>query len=244
MNRKGFQYLSSSHFLSPSLYHSILQECIYSFHIKYQNIHLYLFHTKPHIHQVFVEQLLGIILFMRYLCDNYEPLYIWIWNSTQKKYFPNKTFHVDNVNSGMTLFENKHSNGKILIWRHQEIYKVLIHELLHAFHISNHEAQTEFLAIVLYTYILSIQTKRSHKNLLIQELHYNERLCNTLHTYNLGNTNLKYYIFQRKNKLKKYLKKTYGYQEKHHTKHKIVSNIFSFTSLTLNPMNMLYKYFS
>ena len=54
-----------------------------------------------------------------------------IFYGKQKKYVPkNKYYCSDNINSGMT-----ESGRVVMIWRQEEFYKVLIHELVHYFNI-------------------------------------------------------------------------------------------------------------
>lgn len=68
--------------------------------------------------------------------NNHDTLQIAIYptlfkktiNKITKKFRP---LGIDNVNSGLTYYRGK-ENGTIILWRKEEIKKVIIHELLHA----------------------------------------------------------------------------------------------------------------
>jgi len=119
-----------------------------------------------------VKLILKIINFFRRLKQKMnKKLDLIIFYCNQKKYFPkNKgdTITPENINSGCSF-----TNNYIYLWRKEEFYKVLIHELIHYFHLDFHdkdpndlndsftnmikvqgrdvinEAYTEFLAVLL-----------------------------------------------------------------------------------------------
>ena len=59
----------------------------------------------------------------------YPTLFKKTINKLSKKIIP---LNIDNVNSGLTYYGNNEKNGTIIIWRLEELYKVLVHELLHS----------------------------------------------------------------------------------------------------------------
>lgn len=89
-------------------------------------IYLYFVDKKPNI--LLISK---IISFLRKLFNNDSYINLIIFYGNQKKYLlqkSNKYIYSDSVNSGSTL------QGKlIMIWRNEEFYKVLIHELIHYF---------------------------------------------------------------------------------------------------------------
>jgi hypothetical protein len=118
---------------------------------------------------------------------------ITIFCGLQKKILKNeiKTILPDNINSGSCIVGNS-----IMIWRFEEVYKVLIHELIHFYGLdfyaadsgnknlveyimgnfcitgfdSTNEAYTELLAVITHTALVSIYTNNRFTDLLWYEL--------------------------------------------------------------------------
>ena len=118
-----------------------------------------------------------IITIMKTLSGVYQaPKLINIWNTKHQKHLPHKCGRLEpvNINSGSTL-----PGEYINLWRHEEIYKVLIHELVHTldldfrdmtviqpyirlnYNISSDspvliwESYTEFIAIIIHSMYFS-----------------------------------------------------------------------------------------
>ena len=88
------------------------------------DIEVYYISNKPNM-----EYISKIISFFRKLVNNDKYIKLLIFYGKQKKYMPsNKYICSDNVNTGVT-----ESGRVIMIWREEEFYKVLIHELIHYF---------------------------------------------------------------------------------------------------------------
>lgn len=86
---------------------------------------------EKHINRPNFDIISKIITFMQSISKSSAKVNLIIFYGKQKKYVPlNKYFCPDNVNSGMSMSEQM-----IMIWRQEEFYKVLIHELVHYFNI-------------------------------------------------------------------------------------------------------------
>ncbi len=127
-------------------------------------------------------KLLYLILYFQYFCNKNLIQEIYYYPSSFKKVFSKNPLSPREVNSGVTFIENvehqhKH-NGKIVLFRKEEVYKVCIHEMIHSFHMdypliihshtmkselcSNYpillnEAYTESLATMLNLYFVYLQ---------------------------------------------------------------------------------------
>lgn len=127
-------------------------------------------------------KLLYLILFFQYFCNKNVMQEVYYYPSSFKKQFSRNPLSPREVNSGVTFIEqaeNQHNhNGKIVLFRKEEVYKVCIHELIHSFHMdypliihshtmkselcSNYpillnEAYTESLATMLNLYFVHLQ---------------------------------------------------------------------------------------
>lgn len=126
-----------------------------------------------------------LIALVRKIAMNNRPVEINIINTTQRKEFTFPTIlGTDNINSGFTEFG---SDDRIVIYRNEEIYKIIVHELLHYYHIgiSNdfrhldnvnvecikcdnyvNEAVVEFHAVLIYMKFIEHVTKINYKRLI------------------------------------------------------------------------------
>ena len=89
------------------------------------------------------------VRFMRELFGNKKELYIWLWPTSWKKRIPKKIFTEDDINSGSTslFLKGPHAkkNGEIILWRKEEVLKVLVHEIIHAFRIDEKDPLIDHL---------------------------------------------------------------------------------------------------
>lgn len=160
--------------------------------VKY-NISIYFTNHHDYIKlQDIINDLLFRCYFMLLLNNNnkpnYLPIKIFLTNKNKKiTDFNNIFLGVYNVNSGCTNKSNDKQYGEIIIWRQEEMGKVLIHELIHSlsydfFHYSKHinleitkyfdldnvninffEAYTETWAVIFNCIVISI--KNNNKNI-------------------------------------------------------------------------------
>ena len=136
----------SGKYISPQLHTKVNQLYFYHFHSAYVYdripITLDIFHkgeSKKTILTIF-----HVINFMIYYCKSLkntqiDSLTIKLVMSPYKKTLPkmNTAITAHNVNSGFTSRNYGNNNSSIVIYRKEEIVKVLIHELLHAFDIDS-----------------------------------------------------------------------------------------------------------
>jgi hypothetical protein len=141
---------------------------------------------------------------MRMIYENDKYLEVWVYPSNFKKLFPkNNKIHFDNINSGSTArLVNSNENGVITIWRKEELLKVLLHEILHAFRIddgysSPKEAHTEFNALLLNIYMTLLEKNKpisEFDNYLAKEKEFSLNQCHKLKHYHPTNTNANAYF--------------------------------------------------
>ncbi len=89
-------------------------------------------------------EILRIILLLQTLFGKQLPQVVYYYPTPFKKTFPKKSpsqspLTPKEVNSGVTFLEapnhQSHKNGEIILFRREEHLKVLIHELIHSFHL-------------------------------------------------------------------------------------------------------------
>ena len=150
--------------------------------------------------KVNLELIFFIINFMENLAKkfniNYKPIDLTLLLTSQKKLITNEKFlGPENINSGSTYF-----NELVFIWRIEEVYKVLIHELIHYFgfdyklfmeslatnHTNKHciigedrenEAYVESFGIIIHTFIISKFLKLSFFDLFNYEINFSLYQC-------------------------------------------------------------------
>lgn len=134
-----------------------------------------------------------IVLCVKKLMNSNKYVRLILFTGKQKKIMPhNNIFTESNVNTGMTY---NHEN--IFIWRYEEIYKVIIHELLHLFGADNvnndlfislndlfnkcfningfdyvSESYIESIAVIIHSVIYSIELNVDINYILSYELLY------------------------------------------------------------------------
>lgn len=153
-----------------------------------------------------------ILSFVRKLFDQKKKIKLNVFYGRQKKYLgDDKYLSCDNVNTGATTVMIGSENSSIEIWRKEEFYKVLIHELIHAFEldfcsaddicikIENifkekfkingddrvNEAYTECLALIIHSVIYSILTNNDLNEILSYEILFTQfQIAKILNHYN------------------------------------------------------------
>lgn len=125
----------NDNFLSESIKKDIerFKEC---YSIKFENINLRLIQKNKNVDKDKIIKILNRIIRLNKLFGDNSVININIWLSDIKKTMPktDEIFNIDHINSASCqIYQNK--NGIINIWRNEELLKVLVHELLHCFHI-------------------------------------------------------------------------------------------------------------
>lgn len=203
--------IDNNSFMSDIRKKKIIKKNIYSWIITDTNTILYFSTSKNNIkfYTKCIEKILLRITMMRNLFHNKKPLSVWIFLSNYKKKIPyNKVLCCDNVNSGSsTTYLYNNDNGVICIWRKEELYKVLIHELFHAFRIDNSfpnpvEAYTEYHALIfniffeLYERNIPITCETLQKCISIEKDFCIEQ-CKKVQDCTNKDTNIYYYIIDK-----------------------------------------------
>lgn len=144
--------------------------------------------------------------FMRELVHNKKQQDIWIYPSNYKKTIPKiKNITTDDINSGCTIsYLYSDNNGTILIWRKEELLKVLLHELIHSFKIDTNypnpiEAYTELNALYTNIYLELLErkiplTKKNINKYINYEKIFSIEQSKKINKCTNDNTNIYYYI--------------------------------------------------
>jgi hypothetical protein len=102
----------------------------YTYLINYKNINVY-YSTKSKLninHREQISRILKYILIVKSYFGNTSDLNLYVWNTKYKKKLTTNKITPYNVNSGATFVLPPRD---IYIWREEELFKVLIHELCH-----------------------------------------------------------------------------------------------------------------
>tara|TARA_Y100001958_G_C21247581_1_gene579092 strand:- start:4419 stop:5420 length:1002 start_codon:yes stop_codon:yes gene_type:complete len=168
-----------------------------------QKININIYYNNDKIDD-FINYILFVIHFMLKYSNFNENFQIDYLLTDHKKEINSKErgqiFTENEINSGLTYF----NKNKIIIWRKEEIFKVTIHELIHLFRLGtnqnyinlvNHykkiysisskyvlidEAYTEFLAILVNSYLISKFLKKTYNYfvyLLKLEINFTKYQC-------------------------------------------------------------------
>jgi hypothetical protein len=170
------------------------------------------FYIIDHKHKPNINLIIHIIKIMNELSKLFKTKIekkpeITLFCGLQKKFIDNnqKFIYPDNANSGSCIIGHK-----IMIWRYEEIYKVLLHELIHFYNLdfyskehnnitdfisnnycingsdSTSEAYTELLAVIIHTLLISNYTNTDFAKLLWYELiHSSIQITKLLNNFNL-----------------------------------------------------------
>ena len=127
----------NNNFTSSEIKNNIIRTMKYAYKITYKNNILYYYSSKKQLVPLFILQFFKIINSLRILFKTNNKDNIQIikyFDTNNKKIFPktgNAILSPNEINSGLTILSHKH-NGEIILYRKEEIFKVLIHELIHA----------------------------------------------------------------------------------------------------------------
>ena len=161
---------------------------LYGIHNKKININLYLYKNINN-EKFNIDLLIKIISYILSLSENEKLINIYIYPSLKKKYIRKNTKHIkpSNVNSGSCKFIDDYER-EIIIFRKEELIKVLIHECIHSIYLNqriinttiNHkifdkynlisdsidinESYTEIIARIINCYLLSQMDNNNNNN--------------------------------------------------------------------------------
>jgi hypothetical protein len=204
--KKLHENIYNNNFVTIDIQHISESSNLHYREIKLGKSKIYLYESYKKVN---LELVIFILSFMENLAKSfniqYNPIELILFMSPQKKLITNNIFlGPENINSGST-----YSNNKVFIWRIEEIYKVLIHELIHYYGFdhtifveglnknSNHciigedrqnEAYTESFAIIIHTFILSKYLKKDFFELFNCEINFSLYQCKKImQFFNINN---------------------------------------------------------
>lgn len=137
LNEPSEHYFKKNNFTSDNVMNEILFKLKYGYRISNENNSIIYFTSKRKVFKKIpnvLRHMLIIIRMLKLLFKRKNAQTVIYFETFSKKKFPNKKNKVlgpDEVNSGLT-FLDLHKNGDIILYRKEEILKVLIHELIHS----------------------------------------------------------------------------------------------------------------
>lgn len=140
---KPSKYLVESDFTSKNIEDYIFKNLKYSYKFIYDKITIIYFINKSNIITIpkIIMKMFFITVIIKKLFKRTQKQKIIFFDTNKKKTLPNefKILDSDNVNSALTFVigDQMYLNGDIILYRREEILKVLIHELIHSNCIDN-----------------------------------------------------------------------------------------------------------
>lgn len=215
LEEKPLNYLKDSNFTSKNIKNNILSKLKYCYKITNNNTEIIYFSSKKILLNklpTIIQHMLILTKLLKVLFDRNIYQKIIYFETLLKKKLPkknNKILGPNEVNSGLTFIDSI-KNGYIILFRKEEILKVLIHELIHSnsidrkiiysnqmkefnnifcsnYKILLNEAFTESLATIINLFYINIHCKLNKKNLdnmFFNEIKYLNYVCSKIMYYN------------------------------------------------------------
>jgi hypothetical protein len=221
LEKKSEDYIEDNKFTSDNIKNKILEKIKYGYQITFKNNSIIYFcqkKLKEKIPNIIIHMFQIIILLKKIFNKSEYNQNITYFETNEKKKFPKKNIVLgpNEVNSGLTFLdlETKHKNGDIILYRKEEVLKVLIHELIHSnlidskiifskktnefsnlfcvnYKILLNEAFTESFATIINIFYIHIinKMKKQELNIMFQnEIKYSNYICNKIiNFYNINN---------------------------------------------------------
>jgi hypothetical protein len=214
IDKNPLNYLEDNKFTSDNIKNKILKKLKYGYQFNFNNNEI-IYYSKKNIKNTvpnIIIHMFQIIVTLKKIFNknNYKQTIIY-FETDEKKKFPKKNIILgpNEVNSGLTFLDldlNKLKNGNIILYRKEEILKVLIHELIHSnlidekiifskktnefsnlfcvdYKILLNEAFTESLATVINIFYIHIfyKIKKNRLNLMFKnEIKYSNYICSKI----------------------------------------------------------------
>jgi len=215
------EVIDDNPFLSKNFIITIKKFIKFQTSINYNNNYIYIFYDKND--NIKINKIINKIKIIINYLNNFtkiEGMILYLILSDVKKNLINKTYLLngDNINSGIC------SSTYIYIWREEELFKVLIHEMMHYFKLDKYsishkdyrneiniklgdnkynliinEAYTELLAILINIMIYIILNNKNNKNK--KKLFFKIFTNEVVHSYNNVIKILNYYNIKNFNEL-------------------------------------------
>ena len=211
-----FFYFKDNTFTSSNIKDKIKIELKYGYQFINDN-NIIIYYTKKEITKVplIIENMFLIINTLKKLFNRKFYQRVIFFETLEKKEFPqedNLILGSNEVNTGVTInndFENHSHNGDIILYRKEEVLKVLIHELIHSnlidkkiiksdnvtkfsnifcvnYKILLNEAFTESIALIINLFYIHIKCNFNKKMLDIMfqnEINYSNYICSKILSY-------------------------------------------------------------
>ena len=218
INEVNKQIIENNNFTSNEIKNTINNKLKYSYHINYDNNNIYYITSKKILKiPKIIKNMFTIIILLKKLFNrnNFEQNIQYFETNLKKKFPKNKTkvLGINECNSGLTnISTNK--NGNIILFRKEEILKVLIHELIHSnlidyniifskknismneiicvkYNILLNEAYTETFATIInifYLHLINNLDKKILNEMFNNELKYSTYISSKIiHYYKIDN---------------------------------------------------------
>lgn len=209
INETPDKYLNDNAFTSKNIINKIFLKLKYCYKFTFENNTIIYFTKSKKYNKNVINHMFKIIKLLKILFNrnNYDQTVIYFETDEKKKFPKNKATILgpDNVNSGLTYLDI-HKNGEIILYRKQELLKVLIHELIHSnlidskiifsknlksfsnnfcvtYNILLNEAFTESFATIINIFYIHITCKfkiNFLNNMLYNELIYSNYVCSKI----------------------------------------------------------------
>ena len=211
-----FFYFKDNSFTSSNIKNKIKIELKYGYQFTNNN-NIIIYYTKKEITKIplIIENMFLIINTLKKLFNRNFFQRVIFFETLEKKEFPQKDNLIlgsNEVNTGLTInndFNNHSHNGDIILYRKEELLKVLIHELIHSnlidrkiiksdsvtkfsnifcvnYQILLNEAFTESIALIINLFYIHIKCKFNKKmlNSMFQnEINYSNYICSKILNY-------------------------------------------------------------
>ena len=215
IHENPLKYIEDNNFTSHNIKNNIIHKLKYCYQIKDNNNEIIYFSSKKKLSNelpILIQHMLLLIKLLKILFNRDIYQKVIYFETLEKKKLPNnknKILGSNEVNSGLTFIDS-HKNGEIILFRKEEILKVLIHELIHSnsidrkiifsdkikefnnifcsnYNILLNEAFTESLATIINLFYINIKCKLYKKNLnhmFFNEINYLNYICSKIMYYN------------------------------------------------------------
>ena len=160
-----------------------------TFIISYNNKNQIIIHTNSKLSKKLIKNMIKIKKFMK----NNKILHInlFLTDDIKQLDYSKNEIGPHEVNSGCTthFLNEPDKNGKIFIWRKEELEKVLIHEMLHSFQLDLHgdtksEGHIEAMAVLFKLILKNKNYKNMVKDLAKQNKHFDKQMNKLLNYIN------------------------------------------------------------
>jgi len=207
-------YLNDTEFTSKNIKDIIIKKLKYQYEIIFENNIIIYYSKKKLLNKCpkIIIDMFTVIKLLKILFNRDDISYhqkIIFYETFEKKKFPKKgTLGPNEINSGLT-FVDLHENGNIILYRKEELLKVLIHELIHSnlidikiiltkqskefndffcvnYKILLNEAYTETFATIInifYIHIVNNLPKKDLNNMFFNEMKYSTYICSKIMKY-------------------------------------------------------------